>query len=131
MAQAWGGVLRQQRRRRRGAAGERLVVKASALLVEPDVAGHHAKNQAAPLLRVAIVRRGIDVEPDAVHVGEVAAELLDHLVAFALGAEAGAFHDFEFFELRPVLQNHVEIGIESAGGDDDGLAVDVDALRCL
>ena len=80
-----------------------------ALLVEPDVAGHHAEHQTAPLLRIAIIRRGIDVEPDVLHVGEVAAQLLDHLVAFALGAEAGAFHHFEFFELGAMFQDHVEI----------------------
>ena len=123
-----GRRLREQRRSRRGAAGARLVVKAPALLVEPDVAGHHAENQAAALLRVAIIRRGVDVEPDAVHMREVAAELVDHLVAFALGAEAGAFHDAEFFELGAMFQDHFEIGIETAGGNDHGFAVDVDGF---
>ena len=106
-------------------------MKSFALLVEPDVAGDHAKHQAAPLLRVAIIGRCVNVEPDVLHVGEVAAQLLDHLVAFAFGAEAGAFHDFEFLELRPVLQDHIEIGIEAAGGDDDGFAADFKSVAIV
>ena len=122
-------ILRQQRRRRRGAAGQRFVMKSLPLLVEPEIAGHHAKNQAASLPRVAIIGRGVNVEPDMLHMGEVAAQLLDHLVAFTLGAETRALHDFEFLELGPVLQNHVEIGVESAGGDDDGFAADLQKSR--
>ncbi len=123
-----GRVLREQRRGCRSAAGARLVVKALALLVEPDVAGHHAENQTAALLRVAVIRGGVNVEPDAVHMREVAAEFADHLVAFALGAEAGAFHDAKVFELGAMLQDHFEIGIETAGGDDDGFTEDVDGF---
>src|SRR5262245_30392486 len=51
-------------------------MKAAALLIKPNIARHHAENQAASLLRITIVRRGIDVKPDVVHVGKVAAELL-------------------------------------------------------
>ena len=80
-----------------------------ALLVEPDVAGYLAEDQAASLLRIAIIGRGVNVKPYAVHVSEVAAKLIYHFVAFTLGAEARAFHDFEFFKLGPVLQDHVEV----------------------
>ena len=99
-------------------------MKTPALLIKPDIARHHAENQAASLLRIAIIRRGVDVEPDVVHVGEVAAELFDHLVAFALGAESRAFHHFKFFKLGTMFQDHVEIRVEAAGGDDHGFTVD-------
>src|SRR6185503_17174011 len=83
-----GRILREQRWRRRSAAGSGLVMKAVALLVKPDIAGYLAKDQAASLLRIAIVGRGINIEPNAIHVGEIAAELTDHLMAFAFCVEA-------------------------------------------
>ena len=52
-------------------------------------------------------------------------------MAFAPGAEAGTFHDPKFLEFRAVLQNHLEIGIESAGGDHDGFGMDIDGLVVL
>ncbi len=100
-------------------------MKTPALLIEPDVAGHHAKDQAASLLRIAIIRRGIDIKPDMFHVSEIAAQLFNHLVALAFGAETRSLHDFEFFKLRAMFQNHVEIGVESAGSDNDASAVNL------
>src|SRR5258705_13474000 len=99
-------------------------MKAPALLIKPNVAWHHTENQAASLLRITIIRRGIDVKPDLVHVGEIAAELFDHLVTFALGAESRALHHFKFFELRTMFQNHVEVRVETPGSDDHGFTVD-------
>src|SRR5262245_58814186 len=99
-------------------------MKTFALLVEPYITGHHAKDQTATLLRVPIIRRGIDVEPNALHVGQIAAQLLDHFMTLALGAEARTFHDLKFSKLGPLLQDHVKIGIEAASGDDDRFAAD-------
>ena len=80
-------VLCQQRRSSRGPAGRRFVMKSSTLLVKPDVAGNLAENQAASLLRIAVIRRRVNVKPDVLHVSEIAAELLDHFVAGSFGAE--------------------------------------------
>src|SRR5438093_9353561 len=98
-----GWILRQQRRRGRGAAGARLVVKAASLLIDPDVARREPEDQAAPALGIAIIRSCVDVEPDVLHVSEVAAQLANELVARAGRAPSGPLHHLEGFKLRPTL----------------------------
>ena len=71
-------------------------MKTLSLLIEPDIAGGQAKDQSASALRVAVIRRGINIEPDIVHVGKITAQLADHLVPGAFRAEPGAFHHFDF-----------------------------------
>src|SRR6266513_4460134 len=98
-------------------------MKTPTLLVKPDIARDLAEYQTSTLLGIAVIRRGVNVEPNAIHVREITTQLINHLVAFAFGAEARTFHDFEFFKLGSMLQHHIKIRVETAGGDDDGFAV--------
>src|SRR5207249_8161350 len=109
-------------------ARQRFIVKAFALLIEPDVAGRETEDQTAAPLGVAIIRRGINVKPDVIHMREVATQLANHFVTRAGCAEARAFHDLEGFELGPILQDHIEIRIKAPRRDYDALAVNLETL---
>src|SRR5262249_11853217 len=82
----------------------------------------------ASALWIAVIRCGINIEPDVFHVGKITAQIADHLVAGAFGPEPGTFHHLRCFKLGPMLQNHVEVRVESAGGDDYGFAVNLDGF---
>ena len=121
-------VLRQQGGGRRGGAGQRLVVKAPPLLVDPDVAGRAAEDEAAACARIAVVGRGVDVKPDIAEMGEIAAGLADQRMAGPGGIRAGAFHDPVPGEIRSDVEDHVEVGIEPSGRHQDGPAIHGDLI---
>ena len=121
-------ILRQQRGCRRGGAGERLVMEAPPLLVDPDVAGSAAEDETAPPARVAVVGRGVDIEPDISEMGEIASRLADQRVAGAGRVGAGALHDPVLGEIGSDLQDHVEVGVETARRDEDGPAIHFDRV---
>src|SRR4029434_9000898 len=101
-------------------------MKASPLLIEPEITRGQAKDQSSPALGIAVIQRGIDIKPDMIHVGKVTAQLANHLVAGAFGAEPRAFHNFCLLKPGPVLQNHVEFRVESSRSDHHSLAVNLD-----
>src|SRR4029434_577716 len=103
-------------------------MKTLPLLIEPDIAWCQAKHQTASALRIAVIRRGINIEPDILHVREITAQLADHLVAGAFGAEPGAFHHFRRLKLSAVRDAHVAFRIESSRSGHDALAVNLDAF---
>src|SRR5918998_6951810 len=98
-----GRILRQKRGSSRCAAGNRFVVETLSLLVDPNVAWSHAEHESSSLLRIAVIRGGIDVKPNVVHVREVAAQFPDHFMSGAFGAKARAFHNPEFLKFRANL----------------------------
>ena len=102
-----------------------------ALLVDVDVARREAEHKAAALVGIAIVRRRVDVEPDMVHVREVAADLFDHAVAVAVRAETRALQHAVRLQLRLRFKNHLDIRVEAAGRHHDGLRHHLDFLAGL
>ena len=124
-------VLRQQGGRRRVGARPRLVVEALPLPVDPDVAGGAAKDEAAPPAPIAVVRGRVDVEPDVPEMGEVAACLADQRMARPGGVGTGTLHDPVFGEIGSDLQDHVEVGVETARRHQDGPAIHRDSVAVL
>ena len=122
IAQAWRGLCAISAGDRRVAAGARLIVEAAALLVDPDVAGHEAEGEAPALRGIAVIGRRVHIEPDVIHVREIAADLPHHLVAGSGGIAPGAFQDHVVAERRIELNHHVAVRVEAAGRHHHGLA---------
>ena len=122
IAQAWRGLCAISAGLAELPPEQRLVVEAAALLIDPDVAGHQTEHEAAALRRVAVVGRGVDVEPDVVHVGEIAARLANELVSATGRAASRSFQHLVVLESGIELEHHVDVRVEAAGRHDDGLA---------
>ena len=115
-------LLLQQRHGAGRAAPQVFVVEALALAVDPQVALQAAADQPAQAVRVLVVRRGVGVHPDRVHVHELGPNALQDLVALAQRAIAAAQQDpAARGEVRGVLSDHLRVVVEAAGSDQDRL----------
>src|SRR5262249_23986902 len=101
------------------------------LVFDPDVAGSQTKQEAAALRGVAVVWRGVDVEPDVVHVREIAAHLANEFVPGSRRAAPGSFQDPVVSESGIKLEHHLEVRVEATGCYHNSLAADGDRLTGL
>jgi hypothetical protein len=90
-----------------------------------------AEDQTALGSGIAVIRGGISVEPDVIHMREIAADLAHEFMPCACCSNAGPFHDLTAPKIRPYLTDHIEIGVKTPRSDHKRLATNLYGLSAL